>query len=92
MLLIVLQTDKRECILSVALEHGLVGFITACISQWTTAGNNITHCLSFTHTHTSQPFYGSLDFVRDNPGEPVPEETFTHSHPLWSSNIAIVYH
>jgi len=31
------------------------------------------------HTHT-QPFYGSLDFVRDNPGEPVPEETFTHSH------------
>jgi len=26
------------------------------------------------------PFYGSLDFVRDNPGEPVPGETFTHSH------------
>jgi len=25
------------------------------------------------------PFYGSVDFVRDNPGEPVPEETFTHS-------------
>jgi len=25
-----------------------------------------------THTHT-QPFYGSLDFVQDNPGEPVPE-------------------
>ena len=32
-----------------------------------------------THTHT-QPFYGSMDFVWDNPGEPVPEETFTHSH------------
>ena len=30
-----------------------------------------------THTHT-QPFYGSVEFVRDNPGEPVPEETFTH--------------
>jgi len=31
----------------------------------------------FTHTHTAhtQP---SLDFVRDNPGELVPEETFTH--------------
>jgi len=29
-------------------------------------------------THT-QPFYGSVEFVRDNPGEPVPEETFTHS-------------
>jgi len=26
-----------------------------------------------------QPFYGSLDFLRDNPGEPVPEKTFTHS-------------
>jgi len=29
------------------------------------------------HTHT-QPFYGSVEFVQDNPGEPVPEETFTH--------------
>jgi len=30
-----------------------------------------------THTHThTQPFYGSVEFVRDNPGEPVPEETF----------------
>jgi len=27
-----------------------------------------------------QPFYGSLDFVQDNPGELVPEETFTHPH------------
>jgi len=36
--------------------------------------------------HT-QPFYGSLDFVRDNLGEPVPEETFTHSHLLWSSVV-----
>ena len=34
---------------------------------------------NFTHTHTrTQPFYGSVEFVRDNPGEPVPEETFTH--------------
>ena len=31
-----------------------------------------------THTHT-QPFYGSMDFVWDNPDGPVPEETFTHS-------------
>jgi len=28
-------------------------------------------------TTTLQPLYSSLDFVRDNPGEPVPEETFT---------------
>jgi len=45
-------------------------------------------CLSAdTHTCT-QPFYGSLDFVWDNPGELVPEETFTrlpyrgHQSPL----------
>jgi len=29
------------------------------------------------HTHT-QPVYGSLNFVRDNPGEPVPKGTFCH--------------
>jgi len=38
-----------------------------------------------THTHM-QLFCGSLDFVRDNPGEPVPEETFTCSH-LSSSSV-----
>jgi len=33
-----------------------------------------------THTHThTQLFYGSMDFVQNNPGELVPEETFTHS-------------
>jgi len=37
-----------------------------------------------TYTHT-QPFYVSLDFVLDNPREPVPEETFTDSHLLWTS-------
>jgi len=35
--------------------------------------------VNITHTHT-QPFYGSVEFVRDNPGEPVPEETFTHNN------------
>jgi len=50
-------------------------------------------CLStsaHTHTHT-QPFYGSVEFVRDNPGEPVSEETFTHSHSSWSSIISICF-
>jgi len=48
--------------------------------------------LSASHTHTQQ-FYGCLDFVRDNPGEPVPEETFAHSpivvisHPLSASSL-----
>ena len=40
--------------------------------------------------HT-QPFYGSVNFVRDNPCEPVPEETFTHSHLSWSSIIPICF-
>jgi len=26
---------------------------------------------------------GALDFDHDNPGELVPEETFTHSHQSW---------
>ena len=47
---------------------------------------NHTHTHMHTHTHT-QPFYGSLDFVQDNEGEPIPEETFTHSHLSWSSFI-----
>jgi len=30
------------------------------------------------HVRTHRrPFYSSVDFVRDNPGEPVPEETFS---------------
>jgi len=36
------------------------------------------------HSQT-QPFYGSLDFVPDNLAELVPEDTFTHSHLLWTS-------
>jgi len=45
-----------------------------------------THTHTHTHTHT-QPFYGSTDFVRDNPGEPVLEEAFNHSHLSWSSIV-----
>jgi len=37
----------------------------------------------------AQPTSTSVDPVRDNLGEPVPEETFTHSHSSWSSNIHI---
>jgi len=41
-------------------------------------------CRLLLHAHT-QPFYSSMDFVWDNPGELVPEEeTFTHSHLSWS--------
>jgi len=44
-----------------------------------------------THTHI-QPFYGSMDFVWDNPGDPLPEETFTHSHLSWSSIVPYLLH
>jgi len=30
------------------------------------------------NTQHTQPFYGSVDFVRDNPGEPIPEGTIRH--------------
>ena len=33
-----------------------------------------------------------MDFVRDNPGEPVLEETFTHSHLSWSSIVPYLLH
>jgi len=38
--------------------------------------------------HT-QPFYDSVEIVGDNPGEPVPEETFTHySHRGHQSSLS----
>jgi len=46
-----------------------------------------THTRTHAHTHT-QLFYGSLDSVRVNLGEPIPEGTFTHSHLSWSSIIS----
>jgi len=41
---------------------------------------------SHTHRHT-EPLYGSMDPVQDNPGEPIPEESFTLSHLSWSSIV-----
>jgi len=46
----------------------------------------VTWVLLHTHTHTTV----KRPLVRDNPGRLVPEETLTHSHPSWSSNI--LYH
>jgi len=43
------------------------------------------------HTHT-QPFYGSVEFVRDNPGEPVPEETFTHYTHYSFPDLLLLYY
>jgi len=44
------------------------------------------NCTEQSNSHT-QPFYGSLDSVQDKLDQPVPEETFTHSHLSWSSVI-----
>jgi len=54
-----------------------------------------THACTHTHTHAhTQPFYSSLEFVLDNHnlGEPIQEETFTHSHLSWSSVIPCLLH
>jgi len=48
-------------------------------SQVQVASPFLLPILSLYVTHT-QPFYSSLDFVQDNVGELVPEETFNHSH------------
>jgi len=48
---------------------------------------NVCVSSTLTHTHTHNHFM-AVEFVRDNPGEPVPEETFTHSHLLWSSIVS----
>jgi len=55
-----------------------------------TSPDNAVQQAKQTHTHT-QPFYGSMDYVWDNPGEPVPEETFTNSRTSRSSIISICF-
>ena len=46
----------------------------------------INHNFHIQNTHKHNCFT-ALDFVWDNPGELVPEETFTHLHLSWSSVI-----
>jgi len=52
-----------------------------------TCTNTRLHCIDCIVTHTHNHFTALWNFVWDNPGEPVPEETFTHSHLSWSSII-----
>jgi len=70
------------------LRCGTLLFQKLCFRS--SSRNDNTHLLAFflaPELLQLQPFYSSLNFVRDNPGEPAPEETFTHSHLLWSSII-----
>ena len=50
--------------------------VTVFIDGFFDVSMNMSH-IHNTHTHT-QPFYSSLDFVRDNLSEVVPEVTFCH--------------
>jgi len=49
--------------------------------------SNLVQWAWFSKKSTAQLFYGDLDFIRDNLGEPVPKETITHLHLSWSSII-----
>ena len=62
-------------------------FLTSCLQHHPIAETTKTDDINQTLILQLQPFYGSLEFAWDNPGEPVPEETFTHSHLSWSSII-----
>jgi len=44
------------------------------------------------HSSYTGLFYSSTDFVWHNSGEPIPGETFTHSHLSWSSIISYLLH
>jgi len=57
-----------------------------CDTEWDNGIPDKWILLEHTHNH-----FTALEFVRDNPGEPVPEETFTHSHLSWSSIISICF-
>jgi len=49
----------------------------SCYQYCNIVGYNLRQ-LCFLQLLLLQPFYGSLDYVRDNPDEPVPEGTFRH--------------
>jgi len=61
------------------MKHSVQQEITLENSQWCckhtrTCTCTCTRTRTCTHAHTHTQFYGSLDFVRDNLGEPVQEE------------------
>ena len=68
----------------------MTGWRNVWSTKWKTPGQEIDQRkLGDTHT---QPFQGSMCLVRDNPGDPAPEETFTHSHLSWSSIVPYLLH
>ena len=62
---------NKECAAVDAVVTHTHTHTTVLLLFWNMSGT--TRVSRYTHTHT-QPFYGSVEFVRENPGEPVPEE------------------
>jgi len=68
--------------------YAVFGIAAVVISAGVAAYRRFSHTWTLliqvvlTHTHNRL-----TAFCRDNPGRLVPEETFTHSHPSWSSDI-----
>jgi len=50
------------------------------------------HAHAHTHTHAHTTVLRLYGFCTGQPGEPVPEETFTHLHPSWSSIVPYLLH
>jgi len=61
--------------------------VTAKTVNVSKAHNSPKSSIAQQHTRTHATVYGSLDSVWNNLSEPIPEETFTHSHLSWSSVI-----
>ena len=79
----VLREYVRWTMCKLGVEQWLV---LAVMTMYTGAKTVVRTVYGNTHT---QPFYGSVEFVRENPGEPVPEETFTHySHRSHQSSLS----
>ena len=66
---LVMDVKRIKCFIFLAMLFYTDGWVAGRIYVWPIEAHSHTQ----THTH---PFYGPLDFVRDYPGEPVPE-------PIW---------
>ena len=86
--LLMLQTDRHEAVLSMALEHGLIGFIVACISQWSTAGDDVFSSFNTATVHVWF-LYCSCDFLYSaNKFTNKWTKRLTHS---WSLDPELIY-
>jgi len=74
------KNDRLKVILLVAVWLNVMWPFDTAHEFLISAPLKLSHYLepSSKYTHNTRLFYGSVEFVRDNPGEPVPEETFTH--------------